>query len=227
MSIFEAIRADLRAPVERDPAARGYLDVILSYPGFHAITAHRFIGLIAKTNVPLVPRFLSNLVRFYTGIEIHPSARIGKGFFIDHGMGVVIGETVEIGDDVTLYQGVTLGGTSLVGGKRHPTLGNRVTVGVGAAVLGAITVGDDAKVGAGSVVVRDVPPNSTVVGIPGHIVLQDGKPVRAVPSPSRVEMPDPSAADLARLAERVALLERRLAQLLDSGAVLDDAPPSL
>lgn len=226
MSLLQTIAADLRAPVKRDPAARGYADVLLSYPGFHAITAHRFIHLLYGANVPLLPRFLSNLVRFATGIEIHPAARLGKGFFIDHGSGVVIGETVETGDDVTIYQGVTLGGTSLAGGKRHPTLGNRVAVGVGAAVLGAIVVGDDAKIGAGSVVVRDVPPNSTVVGIPGHIVLQDGKPVRNVPPPSRVFMPDPSAAEIEQLEERIVALERRIADLQRSPG-LTNAPPAV
>jgi len=140
---LETILADLRAPVERDPAAKGWLDVVLSYPGFHAITAHRLIHPLYRAGIPIVPRFLSQYVRFMTGIEIHPGARIGKGFFIDHGMGVVIGETTEIGDNVTIYQGVTLGGTSLNKGKRHPTLGNNVTVGLHAAVLGAITVGDN------------------------------------------------------------------------------------
>jgi serine O-acetyltransferase len=226
VSLFQTIAADLRAPVARDPAARGYLDVVLSYPGFHAITAHRFIHLLHRANVPLLPRFLANLVRGATGIEIHPAARLGKGFFIDHGSGVVIGETVEAGDDVTIYQGVTLGGTSLAGGKRHPTLGNRVTVGVGAAVLGAIVIGDDAKVGAGSVVVRDVPPNSTVVGIPGHIVLRDGKPVRSAVPSSKVYMPDPSAVEIAALEERVAALERRLADV-QRAREMSNVPPAV
>jgi serine O-acetyltransferase len=212
-SLWETVLADLRAPLRRDPAARGYLDVLLSYPGFHALTAHRFIHLLHRARVPLAPRFLAHVVRFATGIEIHPAAKLGEGLFIDHGMGVVIGETVETGADVTLYQGVTLGGTSLTGGKRHPTLGDNVTVGVGAAVLGAIVVGDDSKIGAGSVVVRDVPPKSTVVGIPGHVVLQDGKPVRPATPPSRMEMPDPEDERICELAERVAALERRLAEL--------------
>jgi serine O-acetyltransferase len=211
--VFETIRADLNAPLERDPAARGWLDVVLSYPGFHAVTAHRLIHVLHLRGIPLVPRFLSQVVRFATGIEIHPGATIGRGFFIDHGMGVVIGETTEIGDDVTVYQGVTLGGTSLQHGKRHPTIGNNVTVGVNAAVLGAITVGEGSRIGAGSVVVKDVPPRSTVVGIPGRVVLQDGKPVRAVPVRPVVEMPDPEAELIARLSERVAALERRLGEL--------------
>jgi serine O-acetyltransferase len=207
---LETFLADLRAPLDRDPAARGWLDIVLSYPGFHAVTAHRFIHVLHRCRVPLLPRLLSQFMRFLTGIEIHPGATIGKGFFIDHGMGVVIGETTEIGDDVTIYQGVTLGGTSLQHGKRHPTLGNGVTVGVNAAVLGAITIGDGSKIGAGSVVVKDVPPRSTVVGIPGRVVLQDGKPVRAVTARPVVDMPDPEAELIARLSERVAMLERRL-----------------
>lgn len=210
---FSYIAEDLRAPVERDPAARGWLDVVLSYPGFHAITAHRFIHPLYRAGIPLLPRFLSQVTRFLTGIEIHPGATIGKRFFIDHGMGVVIGETAEIGDDVTIYQGVTLGGTSLNKGKRHPTLGNNVTIGLHAAVLGAITIGDNSKVGAGSVVVKDVPPNSTVVGIPGRVVIQDGKPVAAVPSRPQVDMPDPNAMIVQQLAARIAALEARLARL--------------
>jgi len=211
MSYFDDIRGDLQVPVERDPAAMGPLDVILSYPGFHAIAAHRAIHNLWNRGVPLLPRFLSNVVRTLTGIEIHPAARIGKRFFIDHGMGVLIGATAEIGDDVTLYKGVTLGGTSLGGGKRHPTLGNGVVVGTNASILGAIHVGDGAKVGAGSVVVRDVPAGATVVGIPGRVVLQDGKPVAG--SPSRVDMPDPQGRSVQALAERVAVLEARLATL--------------
>jgi serine O-acetyltransferase len=217
VSLWQAIMADLRAPLERDPAALGYADVILSYPGFHAVTAHRFIHLLHRAGLPLLPRMLSNVMRFLTGIEIHPGAQLGKGFFIDHGSGVVIGETVEAGEGVTLYQGVTLGGTSLSAGKRHPTLGNNVSIGVGAAVLGAIVVGDNSKVGAGSVVVRDVPPNSTVVGIPGRVVLQDGKPLRPATQPSHVDMPDPHALQIRQLQERIAVLERRLALITGSG----------
>jgi serine O-acetyltransferase len=179
--VFSAIGADLRAATERDPATQGALDVILSYPGFHAIAAHRFIHALHRTGLPLLPRWLSNLNRFFTGIEIHPNARIGRGFFIDHGMGVVIGETAVVGENCTLYQGVTLGGTSLSRGKRHPTLGNNVTVGVGAAVLGPITIGDNAKIGGGSVVVRNVPANATAVGVPARIVMKDGVAVSAAP----------------------------------------------
>jgi serine O-acetyltransferase len=211
--LLSVILADLRAPVERDPAARGWLDVVLSYPGFHAITAHRFIHVLHRAGIPILPRFLSQFVRFATGIEIHPGAAIGRGFFIDHGMGVVIGETAEIGNDVTLYQGVTLGGTSLNKGKRHPTLGNNVTVGLHAAVLGAITIGDNSKVGAGSVVVKDVPANATVVGIPARVVIQDGKAVQPVPSRPQVDMPDPNAMIVQQLTQRIIALEARLARL--------------
>ncbi len=224
MSIWSEIAEDLRVPVERDPAARGTLDVILSYPGFHAVTAHRFIHALDGLGVPLLPRFLSNLVRAATGIEIHPAARIGRRFFIDHGMGVLIGETAEIGDDVTLYKGVTLGGTSLGRGKRHPTIGNDVVIGTNASILGAITVGDGARVGAGSVVVRDVPPRATVVGIPGRIVLQDGRPVSS-PTPQRVDMPDPQGLLIVQLTERVAELEKKLAAR--EAAVPNDVSPAL
>lgn len=194
---FATLLADLRAPLERDPAAKGWLDVVLSYPGFHAVTAHRVIHALHLTGLPILPRFLSHTNRFLTGIEIHPGASIGKGLFIDHGMGVVIGETAQVGQNVTLYQGVTLGGTSLSHGKRHPTIGDNVTIGVNATVLGAITVGDHSKIGAGSVVVKDVPPNSTVVGVPGQVVYRDGKPV----------------AVTERLTRRVEELERRLAKI--------------
>ncbi len=233
MSLLSDILGDLKVPVERDPAAKGYLDVILSYPGFHAVTAHRIIHEINKLGIPLLPRLLSNIVRFATGIEIHPAAEIGKRFFIDHGMGVLIGATAVIGDDVTLYKGVTLGGTSLGHGKRHPTIGNDVVIGTNASVLGAITIGDGSRIGAGSVVVRDVPPKSTVVGIPGRIVLLDGKPVPA--SSTLVDMPDPQAFVIQQLAERITALEAKLAELGNptqpsrpaqiNAAIFDDAFP--
>lgn len=172
MSFFSNVAADLRAVLQRDPAARGALDVVLSYPGFHALLAYRIIHGLHRTGLPLLPRLLSNWVRFLTGVEIHPGARIGRAVFIDHGMGVVIGETSEIGDGCTIYQGVTLGGTSLARGKRHPTLGRDVVVGVGAAVLGPLRVGDGARIGGGSVVVKDVPANATVVGVPARVVTQ-------------------------------------------------------
>jgi serine O-acetyltransferase len=219
---LEMLLADLRAPVERDPAANGWLDVVLSYPGFHAVTAHRAIHALWQAKVPILPRFLAELVHRWTGIDIHPGATIGPGFFIDHGTGVVIGGTAIIGRDVTIYQGVTLGGTSLQRKKRHPTIGDNVTVGSGAAVLGDITVGDNVKIGANSVVVKDVPPNSTVVGIPGRVVLQDGRPV-AAPSPRpQVDLPDPEATEIAELRARLAALEARVAEL---GARTDVASP--
>jgi serine O-acetyltransferase len=237
VSLFSDILEDLRVPVEKDPAARGYLDVILSYPGFHAIVAHRIIHLLYGRGIPLLPRFLSNLVRFATGIEIHPGATIGRRFFIDHGMGVLIGETAEIGDDVTLYKGVTLGGTSLGRAKRHPTIGNDVVVGTNASVLGDIVVGEGSRIGAGSVLVRDVPPRSTVVGIPGRVVLQDGKPL-GPSSPARlVEMPDPQGAIIQQMAERIELLEKKLAEIgvptqpprapAVNTAIFDDVSPSI
>jgi serine O-acetyltransferase len=212
MSAFwDTIRADFEAPQLRDPAVRGPLDVVLSYPGFHALFVHRFIHEIR--DIPLLPRFLSQCVRFWTGIEIHPRAVIGRGVFIDHGMGVVIGETAQVGDGCTIYQGVTLGGTSLAHGKRHPTLGRNVVVGVNAAVLGAIVLGDNAKVGGGSIVVKDVPANATVVGVPARIVAQDGKPVRLVPERPRVEMPDVTMDAITKLQRTVELLERRIDEL--------------
>jgi serine O-acetyltransferase len=219
----ETLLADLRGPLERDPAARGWLDVALSYPGFHALVAHRLIRPLHLAGIPIVPRFLANVARFLTGIEIHPGARIGKGVFIDHGSGVVIGETAEIGDGCTIYQGVTLGGTSLSHGKRHPTLGRNVTVGVNASVLGAIVLGDNAKVGGGSVVVKDVPANATVVGVPARIVAQDGKPVRVVSERPQVEMPDPTADAIVRLQRQLQALESRLTELEQGESSSDES----
>ncbi len=208
--MFSTVLADLRAPLERDPASRGPLDVVLSYPGFHALIFHRVTHTLHRTRIPLLPRWLSNVNRFLTGIEIHPGAKLGRGVFIDHGMGVVIGETAEVGDNCTIYQGVTLGGTSLSHGKRHPTLEHNVTIGVSAVVLGAITVGANSKIGGGSVVVKDVPPNSTVVGVPARVVMQNGVPVHAVPDRPQVDMPDPTADAISQLRRRVMQLEDRL-----------------
>lgn len=220
---MNAILADLRAPLDRDPAARGWLDVVLSYPGFHALVAHRAVHALHRAGVPILPRWLANVARFFTQIEIHPGATIGKGIFIDHGSGVVIGETTEIGDGCTIYQGVTLGGTSLSHGKRHPTLGRNVVVGVNSSVLGAIVLGDNAKVGGGSVVVKDVPANATVVGVPARIVMQDGKPIRAVPERPQVHMPDPTTDAIARLQHQLAQLERRLAEVEQDEATEEEA----
>jgi serine O-acetyltransferase len=211
--LFETVRADLRAPLERDPAARGRLDVLLSYPGFHALVAHRLIHALHDAGIPILPRFLANVARFFTQIEIHPAATIGKGIFIDHGSGVVIGETAQIGDGCTIYQGVTLGGTSLSHAKRHPTLGRNVTIGVNSSVLGAIVLGDNVKVGGGSVVVRDVPANATVVGVPARIVARDGKPIRVVSDRPQVEMPDLTADAIVRCERKIAQLEKRLSDL--------------
>ena len=172
-SPFETFRNDLRTPIARDPAARGWLDIVLSYPGFHALTAYRMFHWLHVRHVPILPRWFAHITRFFTGIEIHPGAVIGQRVFIDHGMGVVVGETAEIGDDCTIYQGVTLGGTSLEHVKRHPTLGKNVVVGSHASLIGAIVVGDGARVGSGSVVVKDVAPGVTVVGIPAHVVTKE------------------------------------------------------
>ena len=165
----------IRETQEKDPAAKGYLQIILLYSGLHALIAHRMAHTLWQLKIPLLPRMISQLSRFVTGIEIHPGAVIKRGFFIDHGMGVVIGETTIIGDNVTLFQGVTLGGTGKETGKRHPTIGNNVVIGAGAKVLGNITIEDNSYIGANSVVLRDVPANSTVVGVPGHVTKQDGK----------------------------------------------------
>ncbi len=207
-SIFQQIAADWRACFERDPAANNWLEVLLAYPGFHAIVAHRFIHPMYRWRWPVIPRLLSNVNRFITGVEIHPGAELGSGLFIDHGMGVVIGETAEVGRNCTLYQGVTLGGTSLQHGKRHPTLEDNVIVGAGAGIIGAIVVGANSKVAAGAVVVKDVPPNSTVVGVPGRVVLQDGKKIEEPVIP-KVDMPDPTVDAIIALSARVAALEEQ------------------
>lgn len=202
--MFGTIREQIDTIFARDPAAKSTLEVVLCYPGFHASLLHRVGHWFYRKRLFLLARFVSQTGRFLTGIEIHPGARIGRRFFIDHGMGVVIGETTEIGDDVLLYQGVTLGGTGKEGGKRHPTLGNNVVVGTGAKVLGNITLGDHVKVGAGSVVVRNVPANSTVVGIPGRIV---GERPPQEDNLEHGKLPDPEGQAIADLTRRVAELE--------------------
>ncbi len=206
ISIFE----DFKAVFDRDPAARGFwgiFEVILTYSGFHAILLHRFTHLLYKLHIPLIPRILSQLNRFLTGIEIHPAAKIGKGFFIDHGMGVVIGETTEIGNNVTLFQGVTLGGTGKESGKRHPTIGNNVVVGAGAKILGNILIGSNVKIGANSVVLTDVPDDSTVVGIPGRIVRQKGKKLANL---DHRDIPDPILQRLLHLQSEIHKIEKKL-----------------
>ncbi len=208
LRLIRSIRRDIETIYARDPAAVSTIEILLAYPGFHARQFHRLAHTLYKWKVPVLPRLISHISRFLTGIEIHPGARIGEGFFIDHGMGVVIGETAEIGDNVELYQGVTLGGTSTHKTKRHPTLGNNVVVGTGAQVIGAITIGDNVRIGAGSVVVKPVPPNCTVVGVPGRIVA------RVDPANGTVEkLPDPEAEAIHCLHRKVTELERRLAAL--------------
>jgi serine O-acetyltransferase len=208
MSLLSTLREDVRTVFERDPAAVSTLEVLLLYPGLHALWFHRVAHWLWHKKAPFLPRFISHVARFLTGIEIHPGAEIGRRFFIDHGMGVVIGETAEVGDDVTMYQGVTLGGTGKERGKRHPTIGNGVVIGVGAKILGAITIGDNVRIGAGAVVLKDTPPNTTVVGVPGRVVaLRD-------PQLGRVErLPDPEAQMLECLNRRVAELERKVLSL--------------
>jgi serine O-acetyltransferase len=211
--MFRAIKEHIDTVFKEDPAARSTLEVLLCYPGLHAILLHRVAHRLWQWRIPLLPRLVSHLGRFLTGIEIHPGATIGRRFFIDHGMGVVIGETTVIGDDVLLYQGVTLGGTGGQRGKRHPTLGDHVVVGTGAKVLGNITVGDWGKVGAGSVVVRSVPPHSTVVGVPGRLVSIGGVSVREEDLLEHGRLPDPVGQALNSLTERVAQLEAELRSL--------------
>ncbi|MEH7072341.1 serine O-acetyltransferase [Neobacillus drentensis] len=189
--MFKKLREDVEVVFEQDPAARSYLEVILTYSGLHAIWAHRFAHALFNRKLFFLARVISQVSRFFTGIEIHPGAKIGRRFFIDHGMGVVIGETCEIGDNVTIYQGVTLGGTGKEKGKRHPTVKDNVLIATGAKVLGSITVGENSKIGGGSVVLKEVPPNSTVVGIPGRVVIQDGR--RITRDLNHCDLPDPVA----------------------------------
>ncbi|HKO28285.1 MAG TPA: serine O-acetyltransferase [Solirubrobacteraceae bacterium] len=202
------VRRDIAAARTRDPAARGVssLEILAAWPGVHALLAHRVAHALHEAGVPLVPRLVAAISRAITGIEIHPAAKIGRGFFIDHGMGVVIGETAELGDDVTLYQGVTLGGTGFATGKRHPTVQDNVTIGSGAKLLGPITVGHGSKIGANSVVIHDVPANSTVVGNPGHPVRVEGRRPEG-PDADWVHLPDPIADAIKSLAGRIAALE--------------------
>ena len=209
------LREDVAAVRDRDPAARsaGTVEILTSYAGVHALLGHRLSHALHDAGVPLIPRALSNVSRILTGIEIHPAAQIGSDFFIDHGSGVVIGETAEIGDRVTLYQGVTLGGTGFSRGKRHPTVQDNVTIGSGAKLLGPITVGHGAKIGANSVVIHDVPANSTVVGNPGHPVRVEGRQVDEGPDTDWVHLPDPVADALKGLADRITELEHLVADL--------------
>jgi serine O-acetyltransferase len=218
MGFFSRLREDIRAVKDRDPAARnGTLEILLTTPGLHAMWFHRLAHALWVRQVPLLPRLISHLARFLTGIEIHPGATIGRRFFIDHGMGIVIGETAEIGDDVSLFQGVTLGGTGKETGKRHPTVEDGVMVGVGAHILGAVRVGRGAKIGGGAVVLRDVPPYSTAVGVPAHATTRlqpideddtEGHKVRHIVDPMQDEI-SALRQQVAELSARLALLEVR------------------
>ena len=212
--VTREVREDLTAAQERDPAARsvGRGEMLLTYGGVQALLSHRISHAMHESGVPLAPRVLANATRLVTGIEIHPGARIGRGLFIDHGSGVVIGETAEVGDDVTMYQGVTLGGTGFARGKRHPTIGDEVMIGAGAKLLGPIEIGSRAKIGANSVVIHDVPPNSTVVGNPGHPVRVDGRKPSG-PDADWIHLPDPVADAIRGLANRLTEVEELLAEL--------------
>ena len=214
--MFGVIREQIDTIFREDPAAKSVLEIFLCYPGFHAALLHRVAHRLYVAKVPLVPRVISQISRFLTGIEIHPGAVIGRRFFIDHGMGVVIGETTEIGDDVLIYQNVTLGGTGDERGKRHPTIGNNVVIGTGAKVLGGITIGNNARIGAGSVVVHPVPENSTVVGIPGRVVRYH------VPREGVLDhgmMPDPEGQEIEELKQRVTDLEEKLRALMSANDI--------
>jgi serine O-acetyltransferase len=213
--MFSRIKKDIKVVFERDPAARSVWEVLLCYPGLHAIWLHRIGHYFYKRGFVVLPRMISNLARFLTGIEIHPGATIGEGLFIDHGTGIVIGETAEVGDNVTLYQGVTLGGTGKEKGKRHPTIGNNVVVASGAKVLGSFSVGDNSKIGAGSVVLKAVPPNSTVVGIPGQIVWHNGKKVNGLEDIDleHDDLPDPVQEMMQCLQRNMFKMEERISQL--------------
>jgi serine O-acetyltransferase len=205
--MFKLMKEDVAVVFEQDPAARSYLEVILTYSGLHAIWWHRIAHAFYKRKFYFIARAISQVSRFFTGIEIHPGAIIGRRFFIDHGMGVVIGETCEIGNDVTIYQGVTLGGTGKEKGKRHPTIKDSVLISTGAKVLGSITIGENSKIGGGSVVLKDVPPNSTVVGVPGKVVVQDGRKISRDLNHS--DLPDP-------VADRFKDLEMQISQLKEA-----------
>lgn len=222
--VLASIREDVRAVLERDPAAKSLGEVFFCYSGLHAIWFYRINHWLWNHGFFFLGRFLSQLARFVTGIEIHPGARIGRRLFIDHGSGVVVGETAEVGDDVTLFQGVTLGGTGKEQDKRHPTIGNNAVIGSGAKVLGNITVGENCRIGAGSVVLRNVPANSTVVGVPGHIIFRNGQRV-VITDPRQIN--DPLSEALAAVASEVQKLRERVAQLEGEESGREPLPPSL
>ena len=218
--MFKSLREDIKTVFARDPAAKSQLEVIFCYPGLHALWLHRIAHFLWQHKLRFLARFLSHINRFFTGIEIHPGVRIGRRFFIDHGAGVVIGETAEIGDDVLIYQGVVLGGTTLDKKKRHPTVGNNVVIGAGAVALGPITIGDNARIGSGSVVVKSVPPRTTVVGIPGRVVEDRHKPVIDL---EHGKLPDPVAEAIRIVLKGQDKLEERLRRLETSTGVV--VPP--
>jgi serine O-acetyltransferase len=229
INFFQSVREDVAAVFESDPAARSYVEVLFLYPGLHAVWAHHLSHWLWLHGMRFLARFVSQIARVFTGIEIHPGAEIGRRLFIDHGMGTVIGETAVVGDDVTLYQGVTLGGTGKEKGKRHPTLGNNISIGSGAKLLGNITIGDNVRVGAGSVVLRNVPANSTIVGVPGHIVLRDGKRV-VITDPKDIR--DPLSDVIIKLATEVQELREKFQRHTHGGlgaephvAVEEEASP--
>ncbi|HKM28309.1 MAG TPA: serine O-acetyltransferase [Anaerovoracaceae bacterium] len=209
MAFFKEVNEDIKTVLRQDPAARNGVEVLLCYPGIWSLIMHRPAHWCYRHHMKMIGRMISQLIRWFTGIEIHPGATIGRRCFIDHGMAVVIGETTEIGDDVTIYQGVTLGGTGKDTGKRHPTIGNRVVISTGAKVLGPLTVGDDVKIGAGSVVLNAIPSGSTVVGIPGKIVKRYGEETEEL---NQVNLPDPVAMELECLRRRIVMLENKLYQ---------------
>ncbi|WZL72658.1 serine O-acetyltransferase [Clostridiaceae bacterium 35-E11] len=216
LQFIRQINEDIEAVLERDPAAKSRIEVLLCYPCIHSIISHRIAHALYKRGFMVSARLISQISRFFTGIEIHPGAKIGKRLFIDHGMGVVIGETTEIGNDVTIYQGATLGGTGKEKGKRHPTIEDNVVISSGAKVLGPFKVGENSKIGSGSVVLKEVPPNCTVVGVPGHIVIKDNVKIRNVHKPDidldQVHLPDPIAQELECLRKRITVLERKIVQ---------------
>lgn len=217
--MFKRLREDVKVIFEQDPAARNYVEVILTYSGLHAIWSHRIAHALYKRRFFFLARVTSQMSRFFTGIEIHPGAKIGRRFFIDHGMGVVIGETCEIGDNVSVFQGVTLGGTGKEKGKRHPTIQDNVLIATGAKVLGSITVGENSKIGAGSVVLKEVPPNSTVVGIPGRVVIRDG--VKIKKDLNHSDLPDPIADKLREMEKEIHQLKHQL-EIRKEGRNSDD-----
>lgn len=215
MGFLDSIKEDIRSIKERDPAARSTIEIILTYSGLHAVAIHRIAHALYKKRFFLPARILSQISRFFTGIEIHPGAQVGKGLLIDHGSGVVIGETVEIGDYCLLYQGCTLGGTGKEKGKRHPTLGNNVMVGCGAKILGPFKVGDNAKIAANAVVLEEVPPNATAVGVPARIVKRDGKRIQDL---DQIHIPDPLSQELCKHLMRIERLEKKLAKISGSSS---------